>query len=153
MTTSKATPPPSVVPEWSERETLVGERRLRRRFMHFKDWDSQRAAKSEVSSKKENYTGREDLDSRSNSGNLKEKESHKRPGFRKTSIQRFIKKVIEGVHREPVCGLQWAHRGSGIGPVAFCVHVCRCGYQSSMSIILKPRSRSTSSLKNTEGMW
>lgn len=33
-------------------------------------------------------------------------------------------------------------------------NVCGCGRKSqAMSIILKPRSRSTSSLKNTEGVW
>lgn len=33
-------------------------------------------------------------------------------------------------------------------------NVCVCGRKSqTMSIILKPRSRSTSSLKNTEGIW
>lgn len=43
--------------------------------------------------------------------------------------------------------------------VASCVPVCRCdvcgcGRKSqAMSIILKPRSRSTSSLKNSEGIW
>lgn len=74
----------------------MGERRLRRKFMYFKDWDSQRAAKSELSKdgreevKKENYTGEKVLFPairRSNCGNLKEKESHRGPGFRKTSIQ------------------------------------------------------------------
>lgn len=82
--------------------------------MYFKDWESQRAAKNEVSK-----DGREEVKKkttreekvlfpairRSNCGKLKERESHRGPGFRKTHpFSDFSRKTAArgGVCREPI---------------------------------------------------
>lgn len=133
-----------------ERETLVGERRLRSSFVYFKDWDSQRAAESEArwGGKKGKLHGkRRSYLQQSNFGNLKERVTE---GL---DLERLrFSEWSRTTTANPSVGFGWPG-GSVNDPVAFCVDGCKCGCEVSMSIILKPRSRSTSSLKNTEGMW
>lgn len=90
--------------------------------MYFKDWDSQRAAKNEVSK-----DGREEVKKkatreekvlfpairRSNCGKLKERESRRGPGFRKTHpFSDFSRKTAASERRRP----PRAHLRAGVGP-------------------------------------
>lgn len=142
-----------------ERETLVEERRLRRSFMYFKDWDSQRAAESEVRrerGKEGKLLGkRRSCLQKTNFGNLKERVTEgldlERLRFSEWSRTTTATEKETSTGSSSV-GFRWPRRSVN-DPVAFCVDSCKCGCEVSMSIILKPRSRSTSSLKNTEGMW
>lgn len=68
----------SEVREKERERDAVGERRLRRSFMYFKDWDSQRAAESEVrwggrGGKGKLHGKRRSCLHKSNFGNLKER--------------------------------------------------------------------------------